>query len=448
LDFTGIEDGAVNPGTGLLVTTYTIDAVGPTSATFNPGTSNINAIPATVDVTFSEDIDPNSLSASAFSVTGNCAPLPTVGIGPISGPTAEITLTGGTCTHTQTFDVEIDLSTVLDTLGSAGSGTANATYTFDDVGPVATSITPVSGPMGAAPTSVTVSFDEEVLITSVAGSDLTISGTCGTGVTAGVTTLTSGTSIDFELYGVACTDGETLTVTLDGADITDSAGNPGTVILTETYTVDTTGPSVLSITPASGTVNSVPASILFSFSEDLDSATVNIDDDFALTGSCSSYPTKTIGSVSGNEVTVNLSGGACAETETLSLTVTNNGITDIYGNAGVGSDVVTYTLDTTGPVAGAFSPGSQTGVPVLARVAFDEDIKSDSVDVADFDTTGSTCASALIQNAIANGAEVVFDIVATCNPGDTVSISIDGVNVTDLAGNAGSGTSSVLYTAP
>src|SRR5690606_2411635 len=143
-------------------------------------------------------------------------------------------------------------------------------------------------------TSVTVTFDEEVLLTSVSGSALQIGGTCGPGVTASVTSTASGTSMEFELLGVSCTDGQTLIVTFDGSDITDEAGNIGSLIVSETYTVDASGPSIVAATPVSGTVSSIPASVTFTFSEDVDPLTVNVYDDFAFAGSCSPPPTKTL----------------------------------------------------------------------------------------------------------------------------------------------------------
>lgn len=448
LDFAGIEDGAGNVGTGQLVTTYTIDAVGPTSATFNPGTGSINAIPATIDVTFSEDINPSSLFGTSFSVTGTCGTLPTVGLGPVSGDTAQITLSGGACTNTQNFDISIDLSTVEDSMGSAGSGTANATYTFDDVGPLVTSITPATGTVGAAPTSVTVNFGEEVHLASVDGTDVAITGTCGAGVTASLTSVASGTSMSFDLLGVACTHGQTLIVTFDGTSITDAAGNAGTGSESVTYTVDTSGPTILSVSPATSTVGSIPASVTFTFSEDVEPATINVVDDFTLAGSCSTPPTKTLGTITGPDVTVNLSGASCLHNETVILTAESSGITDMFGNVGVGSEVVTYTLDSVKPVAGAFTPGSQLGIPATVSVSFDEDIKASSVDVGDFVVTAPLCTGVVISNISVTGATITFDLAATCASNDTVDISINGAAVTDLADNAGSGSATVTYTKP
>lgn len=449
LDLTGTTDSAGNIGVGQLQEIYVIDTVGPTSATFLPEASRIKAIPGTIEVTFNEEIDPDSLTLGAFSVSGCGVTPPGLSLGTVSSDKAQIILTGGTCVNDETLELTVDFSTVKDTMGSLGTGSESVIYTYDTVGPDATSVAPATVTVAGVsdPMTVTVSFDEEVLLSSVAAlTDLTISGTCGSLPTAVLTSTVSGTDISFELIGASCSHGQTLTVSLDGTSITDSAGNPGTGSASATYTVDTTGPSVASVLPVSGVVSSVPASVTFTFSEVLDPLSVDIGD-FNVAGSCGTPPNLSLGVVSGTDVEIILSGATCAEATTVVLTAVTSGIKDSYGNDGTTSSGVTYTLASPGPVVGAFSPGDQLGIPAgLLSVSFNEPVKQDSVDPADFDVSASTCTGVLISNTVVVGSDITFNLAATCNPGDTVVITINGEDVTDPADNAGSGTATVTYT--
>lgn len=447
LNFAGIEDGAGNVGTGQLVTTYTIDAVGPTSATFNPGTGSINAIPGSIDVTFSEDINSDSLFDTSFQVSGDCVAKPEVTLGEASGATVPITLSGGNCVHGNELTITIDLKSVEDAMGSPGSGTTIVQYIFDTVQPTPTSITPLDGTVGSVPTTVTVNFDEVIDIASISDNELKISGDCSVDVTPKLISEDSGTTMEFELLGLSCTThGHSLTVTLDGVDIKDSAGNSGTSQISATYIVDKNGPSVDSVSHAPGKVNGIPTPITFTFTESLEEGSVSIDD-FTLSGSCDYLPNSlSVSDKTGNTVEISLSSVTCDEGENLNISVELTGIKDIYDNFGESSHTITYTQDGVKPLVQSFTLNT-TVTPFVGTLTFNEDIKA-PVELSDFDVSSNLCSSVDLENFQVSSAVVTFDLTASCDPTGEVIVTLKEGSVEDEAGNTSSGTPSVIYTAP
>jgi len=449
LDLTAFNDAAGNPGVGTADAVYTVDLMGPTSATYLPVASNVNVIPASIDVTFSEDVEVASLSDGSFVITGTCSPLPTATLGGVIGDTATVNLSGGTCTNTQTIIVTIDLTTVNDANGNPGSTTTDVTYTFDDVGPIPTAISPVTGTLAAIPTSVDVTLDEAVLIGSVDSSDLVVTGDCAVPPTVALSSVASGTTMTFDLLGADCATGETVVVTFNGPSITDAAGNAGTGTTSETYTVDETGPTVASFVQPSGPVSSLPGSVLINFDEPVDTLTVS-STDASGAGSCSTLPTLSDGAVNSTDFTINLNAASCAHGETFTLTFQHSLITDAAGNAGVGTSAVTYTIDTLAPTVSSFIPAAGTMVaPTSVDIQFSEDIDPASVVTGDFGPGGSTCTGISFTSVNVVGSTVTLGVVASCTSGQILEIAFDPSSMNDLAGNPGSaGVSSVSYTEP
>jgi hypothetical protein len=443
MDGSSITDAAGNAGTGSVSATYTFDNVGPVAQSVTPATSAVNAIPTSLTVSFDEDLLSSSVSAGDLAVTGTCSTLPTASLSSVSGASAVFGLSAATCAHGETTEVTMNGSSITDATGNAGSGTASATYTVDTVGPTPSSISPVTANFATMPSSVSVTFDEDILSSSVVAGDLAISGTCTTLPTASVSSV-SGGIVTFGLTGESCSDGQTVIVTASGADVTDTSGNVGSSSQTATYTKDTTGPTVSSFTPATSTVLTVPASVDVNFDETLDSASVGTAD-FAMTGTCSVQPTLSISSVTGNVVSVGLASATCADGETSVLNVTASGITDTAGNAGTGTPSVTYTVDSVGPTVSSFTP-STGAPPASVDVTFSENLDSSSVAVTDFTLSG-TCAATLDSTTVLNNV-VTLAMTATCLSGETVIIDINGSSVTDTVGNAGTGTGSVTFTEP
>lgn len=443
----GINDPAGNAGSGSVSATYTIDNVGPTSATFTPPSSRVSSIPATVTLDFTEAITVSSLTASDFSIIGNCATLPTLTVDQVSGSTATLGLAGASCVLDNVVTISLDLANVTDLNANAGSGSVSVTYTFDNIGPVATSINPVSASLSVMPTSVSVTFDENLLITSVVSSDLLISGDCSTLPTATLSSV-SGATVNYALAGTVCSAGQTLTVTMNGSDVTDDAGNAGSGSVTATYTFDDAGPVVTSVLPASSNVNAIPGTVTFNFNESVLASSV-VAGDVSVSGSCSTPPTVSVSSVSGSSAAFSLSGAACANGETLTLTLDGANVTDAASNAGSGSVAVTYTIDSVGPSPSSMSPitANYNSMPTTVTVNFDESVLASSVIASDLTIAGTCSILPTASVSSISGGIVTFSLAgANCLESQNLVLSVSGTSVTDTLGNAGANTQSVTYT--
>lgn len=447
LDLTGIKDAVGNSGTGSVAVTYTVDNIGPTAAGFSVLSSRVAAIPASLALTMNESVEPASVTLADFSVAGTCSPLPVLAVTDVTGPVVTVSLTGATCLPEQTVIVGIDLADVNDVNGNAGSGIFSETYTFDNVGPIATSVTPVTASVAAIPASVAVAFSEDLLATSVFDSDLVISGTCGTLPVASLAGV-AGATATFTLAGDVCAVGETVVVTMDGSAITDAAGNAGTGTVTATYTFDNDGPAIISVAPASGTVNAIPASLTFTFDEALLAASVAAND-ASVIGTCGTLPTLSLISASGSTVVFGLSGAVCTNGEIAAVTLNAANVTDLAGNNGSGSQVASFTIDSVGPAPSAVTPVTAQfiSIPTAVSFTFDESVLAGSVANSDLAITGTCTVLPTASVTGVAGAVVSFALsAATCAESQTVILTMLGSSVTDQLGNAGSNSQMVTYT--
>lgn len=440
-----VTDAAGNTGSGSVNATYTFDDIGPAVSSISPATGSVNAVPNSVSIFFDEALLPSSVDASDVSISGTCGTLPTASFISISGSTAVFGLNGAVCANGEAVVVTMDGVDITDAAGNAGTGSYTTTYTIDSVGPTPLSISPNTANVQSIPPTVTVTFDKSILASSVAASDLNISGTCGTLPVVSVSGV-SGAVATFSLSGGSCAEGETVVASISGADVTDNIGNAGSSSQMVTYLKDTTGPSVLSFSPGSQTLMSVPTLVNVNFDESLMSASVT-SADFAVTGSCTTLPTTSVLSVSGQQVLVGISGGACADGESFSLTANQAGISDTAGNAGAGTSAVTFTIDNVGPTLSSVNP-NLGAPPAAVFLNFSENLDSASVDVADF-SLGGTCATASIGlTGVANNVVELAISGIPCTSGETVEITVNAANVKDAVGNSGSGSSVVIFTEP
>lgn len=443
----GITDPVGNAGVGTVSATYNIDNIGPTSASFNPVTARVLVIPTSVNLTFNESVTPSSVVSADFAVSGTCTTLPTLSVTNVSGTLATLGLAGATCSVDQTVILTLNLANVSDITGNPGSGSSTVTYTFDNVGPVAATISPVTATVAIIPASIAINFTENLLASSVSDSDLVVSGTCGTLPTATLSSVSTATAT-FALAGASCSVGQTVIVTMDGSAITDSIGNAGTGSVTATYTFDNVGPMVTSSSPTTGTVNAVPTSVTFSFDEALLASSVAATD-VTVTGSCSTLPTISLTGVAGSTTTFGLAGAVCANGQNAILVMQGLNVTDLLANVGSGSVAATFTIDNAGPTPSSVSPAAANliNMPASVSITFDESVLASSVTAADLGISGTCTTLPTASVASVIGSVVTFALsAATCVDSQTLILTVLGSSVTDLIGNAGSNNQVVTYT--
>jgi hypothetical protein len=328
----------------------TVDNTGPVLASLNPATTHVNPTPTSIIAVFSEPM--TALTAAKFTLGGTCTVLPTKGAVTMTAgnTTATLALSGGTCTDAQTLTANVNPTTVSDSLGNVGTGGAvTRTYTVTTVGPSASLGAP-SKTYFKSGTNSTIALT----FTPSAAGGTALTGTLtagGGGVT--LTTLTGSPSCIVAVTGIttagatitlsACGGNGTFTVHVNAATAKDSLNNLSTVSPeSSTITIDNTAPTFSSSSPASGsTFFTVPTAVSFTFSEPVNSVAGNYS---LASGTCDTNPS--VASISGSgtsTITVNLSGGTCTGSETVSLVANLAAITDLAGNFGVGTQTVTLT---------------------------------------------------------------------------------------------------------
>lgn len=250
----------------------TVTAVTPTS-----GTTGVT-IASTVAATFSEAMDPLTVTGSTFtltaqggaSVTGTVAPDPTNTIFTFT-PSAPLAYN---TTYTALITTGVQAASQVPEVPLA----ANYTWSFTTAVPPPAAIiavTPASGSTGIAITGtpVTATFGAAMTPSTINPSTFTLTGPSG--VVAGAVAYNSTTFIATLTPSVSFANGATYTATI-GTGATSSLGGPLPAPYTWSFTaVAANVPTVTSVTPASGATNvNVASAVTATFSGPMNAATL------------------------------------------------------------------------------------------------------------------------------------------------------------------------------
>ncbi|MEM9301980.1 MAG: DUF4347 domain-containing protein [Pseudomonadota bacterium] len=281
--------------------TYTVDNDAPSALSFAPkppNTSPTNANVVVFRAIFDEDVQ--NVDAADFSATGTTGTVSVVN--GIDATTYDITVSGGDLAALN-GTVGLDLAggqNITDVAGNAlpaGEPATDETYTLDNIAPTITSITrqtPMTTPTNADTLVFRVTFSEDV--ENVATDRFRVTG----GTTATVTNVSTATAdsvFDVTVSGgdLADFDGtvglglNTLRKGVGALSINDPAGNvldPAAPATDETYTLDNTGPVLLSITLPPGAVATTNAdTLVLRLTFDGDAQNVDVTDVIVTGGS-------------------------------------------------------------------------------------------------------------------------------------------------------------------
>jgi Protein of unknown function (DUF1554) len=261
---------------------------------------------------------------------------------------ATMPLMGGLCTNAQVFTVTVDPTSILDTVGNSGTGTpAIRTYTVSTGAPTVSIGTPSATRISAGSPVLTMAFTYTA--SAAGGTALTGSLTTGGGgITVATVTGTPTCTISVQSISPSggtillssCSGNGTFTVHVNAATVKDAL-NVNSTVSSESalITVDNIVPTVSNTNPAASTIYSIPSSIIVNFSEVVTAVSGN----FGFSGTCTAPTLSSIGGSGTATVTLNLSGGNCTNGQTLILTSTLSGISDLAGNVGSGTNTVTFT---------------------------------------------------------------------------------------------------------
>ena len=391
VDADGIVDASGDVGRGSMTTNWVTDTTPPAITAIAAITPNPRNAPVpSVDVTFSETIDPNTLTSGNLSLTRDGTFVPVAGAVTVSLVSGSTYLVSGLSNSTEqdgSYSLTVNAAGVKDLAGNTGSGALSTGWVMDTVSPTAsiTAVTP--NPRNTAVSSLAITFSEAVSGVNLA--DLKLIRGSGSNLLTGSQTLTTSDNITYtlgNLSSLTATQGNyVLTLTTAGSRITDAAGNALAGNASTSWTVDTTAPtaSITAVTP--NPRNTAVSTMTIHFSEAVSgfgladlSLTRNSGGNLltsSQTLTTSDHVTYTLG---------NLGGLTAAQgSYVLTLTVSGSGIADAAGNALAGNATTSWAVDTTAPTASiaAVSPNPRSTVVSSLSITFSEAVSG--FDLAD-----------------------------------------------------------------
>lgn len=423
----GVADLAGNAGAGETSSNnYAVDTQRPTAGILVADSALRAGESSQVTITFSEAVQGFS---NADLLVEN-------------GALSDVVSTDGGVTWTAVLTPAADLTDasnivtlanpgLTDLAGNAGAGsTASNNYAIDTLRPASSVVVEDSALRAGETTLVTIAFSEAV--TGFSNADLSVAnGTLSDVVSAdGGMTWTATLTPDKDL-----TDSSNA-VTLANTGLTDLAGNAGVgITASNNYAIDTLRPTVTIAVADTALRIGETSTVAIRFSE----AVHDFDNADLVVGNGSL--TDVVSADGGISWTATLTPAAEMTDAANIITLSNAGVTDAAGNAGVGlTDSNSYAVDTVRPAAtivvadNALSAGETTQVSITfaepVRDFTSADLVVENGALADLSSSdGGTTWTATLTPAT--------DMTDTAN---VVTLAND--RVTDLAGNAGVGISS------
>ncbi|WP_454836587.1 Ig-like domain-containing protein [Pseudomonas lini] len=377
-----------------------------------------------VTITFSEAV--TGLTNADLTIANGTLTAVTSGDGGITW-TATFTPTASLSDTTNV--ITLDNTGVINGLGTAGVGTTNSNNYVVDTARPTVGIVFTDTALSVGETSlVTITFSEAV--SGFTNADLTIANGTLTAVSSsdgGITwtgTFTPTASI---------TDASNL-ITLDNTGVSDLVGNAGSGTTdSNNYAIDTVRPTAAIVVTDSALRIGETSLVTITFSEAVSGFT-NADLTIA-NGTLTSVSS----SDGGITWTATFTPNASINDTTNLITLNNTEVSDLAGNAGSGTtDSNNYAIDTVRPTATIVVADTalRIGETSLVTITFSEAVSGFTN--ADLTITNGTLTSV-------SSADGGITWTATFTPSASITdttnlITLDNTGVSDLAGNAGSGT--------
>jgi hypothetical protein len=424
LDNTGVQNGSGNVGTGSTDSNnYAIDTQRPTATIVVTDTALGIGQTSLVTITFSEavsgftnadlTIDNGTLSAVSSSDGGVTW---TATLTPVNG-----------VTHSGNV-IALDNTGITDLSGNAGTATTvSNTYAIDSQRPTAT-IVVASPTLAAGQTSlVTITFSEA--ITGFDNSDLSVPN----GTLTAVSSSDGGITWTATFTPTTGVHDTTNLITLNNSGVADLAGNAGSGITNSgNFTIDTVRPTATIVVADNALKIGETSLVTITFSEAVSGFS---NADLTITNGTLTAVSSSDGGVTW---TATFTPSNAINDATNLITLDNTGVQNGFGNVGSGStDSNNYAIDTVRPTATIVVTDTALaiGETSLVTITFSEAV------------TGFTNADLTIANGTltaVSSSDGGITWTATFTPSASTSdatnlITLDNTGVTDLAGNAGSG---------
>ncbi|WP_216594969.1 Ig-like domain-containing protein [Comamonas testosteroni] len=363
---------------------------------------------------FADYISGSGTSALVFRLTVASGQLDSNGISVGSA----IQANGGTVKDA----VGNDAVTTLNNVGSTSG------VRVDAVLPTASIVVSDTALAAGETSTVTITFSEAV--TGLTTADFSIAN----GVLSALSSTDAGITWTATLTPTAAVTDSSNLITLDNSGVADLAGNSGAGTTdSNNYAVDTVRPTASIVVADTSLTAGETSTVTITFSEAVTGLTTA---DFSVANGVLSGLSSSDGGLTWTAtLTPN---GAVTDSSNL-ITLDNSGVTDLAGNAGVGTtDSNNYAIDTLRPTATIVVADTSlaVGETSLVTITFSEAVN-------DFTNADLTVANGTLSNISSSDGGITWTatFTPTANITDTTNlITLDNSGVTDAAGNVGSGT--------
>ncbi|UVM50647.1 Ig-like domain-containing protein [Pseudomonas sp. B21-015] len=425
LDNTGVSDLAGNAGSGTTDSNnYAIDTVRPTATLVVADTSLSIGETSLVTITFSEAVS-GFTNADLTIANGTLTAVSSSD----GGITWTATFTPTASVNDTTNLITLNNTGVSDLAGNAGSGTTDSNnYAIDTLRPTATIVVADTALRIGETSLVTITFSEAV--TGLTNADLTIAN----GTLTAVSSSDGGITWTATFTPSASISDTTNLITLDNTGVSDAVGNAGSGTTdSNNYAIDTVRPTATIVVADTALKIGETSLVTITFSEAVSGFT-NADLTIA-----NGTLTAVSSSDGGITWTATFTPSASINDTTNLITLDNTGVSDLAGNAGSGTtDSNNYAIDTVRPTATIVLADTTltAGETSLVTITFSEAVSG-------FTNADLTIANGTLSAVSSSDGGITW--TATFTPTASVNdstnlITLNNTGVSDLAGNAGSGT--------
>lgn len=327
--------------------------------------------------------------------------------------------------------------------------TDTSTDTADTTAPTISGLIPSSSALRAPPATVKATFSEAV--SALSASSFIITGTCNTKPTISSVEMSSDNiSATATLTGGACTDGQTVSVSLSPSSISDLEGNTGSGnVALATYTIVLNGPLVTLGSPSSSALNSSGTATLALTISPSTAGDSTLSGSLTASGGGININTKSgsptchasVASITSSGAVVSLYN--CTGSGTVAVQVQAGIAADSLGNTNpISGESTTITIDNTAPTLSTLTPtdATVTTMPSSIVATFSEAV--DTLTTSKFVVSGSCSSTPTVSDVVMSSGNTVATATlsgGTCTNGQTLNVSMDPSQVSDYANNPGSG---------
>jgi len=404
-----ILDAASNFLSGDSTETFTVDTTAPTATIVEVTPDPRNSAVASVTIIFSEEVggfDISDLSLTRDTGSGPGGNLLTGSEMLNTSDNVTYTLTGLSSLTGAEGDYSLTLaasgSGIVDTATNSLGGDASDSFLVDTTAPTATISEVTPDPRNSAVDSITIVFDEAVSDFEIG--DLSLTRDTGPGPGAnlltGSQTLSTSDDVTYTLSGLSSLTGAAgtylLSLAASGSGITDAAANSLAGDASDTWTVNTTAPtvSISNVTPdprnsAIATLDIVFSTVVSGF--DLDDLTLTRDTG---SGPGANLLTGSQSLSTSDNTTFTLNGLTLLTGEqgdyNLTLTAAGSDIEDSLTNTLLAGASEAWTLDSTAPgaVISLVTPNPRSTAVESLTIEFNEAVTG--FDIGDLSLTRDT----------------------------------------------------------